>query len=92
MKHVKLFEDFQEDALNEEHLNSLKDLKARSPEAHNSLIDFWAELSRGSNSSAQRNLSKGIGDRFKIVVDGDKMEFEDTHAGLKYKWNGKRWI
>ena len=77
--------------VDEQSIGSMKDLKAHSKKAHDALIELWAQLSRGATSTAQRNLSKDMGFRFKISADGDKIEFEDTHAGDKFTWDGQRW-
>jgi hypothetical protein len=87
MKHVKLYEEF----LGESSIGSMKELKSRHKEAHSKLIELWAELSRTSDASAQRDLSKNIGGRYQISVEGGGLKFYDGHSGDSFQWDGTDW-
>jgi len=60
---------------------NLKDLKTENPSAHASLIDMWAEESRVSITSAERDIKEDLGIRYVIEKKGTSLVFKDGHAG-----------
>ena len=72
-------------------IKTLDQLKVHNKKAHDSLISLWAELSRCSNLSAKRYLKEYIGTRHSIIDSDGVLEFTDTEAGDKYKFDGEEW-
>ena len=70
---------------------TLTQLKDCNPNAHSTLVEMWAELSRCSTATAKRDLKENIDSRYTIKMEGETLLFTDTDAGDTFQFMGGAW-
>ena len=93
MKNLKTFEELNENENTEIEFSNIQEFKAADKKAYDSLVEFWADMSRVDSDAAKRYLKK-VGDRFtlKKTKKGDYTFYDEvTEDTFQYYPDKNNW-